>query len=172
MNKHAIHIACMLLLSVQARAQGQADSVATVARQDLGQRVRARTSSESLIGVLRDVRADSLFIQLDPADRSARALSEAALTRLAVQQPLTPTRRNQRGFIGLVIGALVAGGAGSALAVPVVHGIVSAPNRDGPFEEIDYVIFPVVGAIAGGAAGWIVGHSRSQTWVVQFHTAR
>jgi hypothetical protein len=178
MNKHAIIITCLLLICVQAHVQGQADSAAAVARQDLGRRIRARTSSESLIGVLRDVHADSLFIQVDPGDqidpgyRPRRAQSAATLTQLEVQQQLTPTRRNQRGFIGLVVGALVAGGAGSALAVPVVHGIESRPNRDGPFQELDYVIFPVVGAIAGGTVGWIAGHNRSQSWVVQFRTAR
>jgi hypothetical protein len=179
MNKHAIIITCLLLICVQAHVQGQADSAAAVARQDLGRRIRARTSSESLIGVLRDVHADSLFIQVDPGDqidpgyRPRRALSAATLTQLDVQQQLTPTRRNQRGFIGLVVGALVAGVAGSALAVPVVHGIEFAPNNQGaPFQEADYVLFPVLGAIAGGTVGWIAGHYRSRTWLVQFRTAR
>jgi len=172
MNRRTLHIACMLLVSVQIRAQGQADSAATIARRDLGQRVRARSAAGSVAGVLRDVRTDSLFIEGDSGGPTTRAISATSLSRLDVYEPLTPTRRHQRGFIGLLTGALLGAAAGSALAVPTVHGIENRPDADGPFQQIDYLIFPVIGGLVGGTVGWTVGDHRSHRWVVQFSTAR
>jgi hypothetical protein len=73
----------------------------------------------------------------------------------------------------LVAGLLVGAGAGWAIAVPTVHHIENSPRTDdGPFQQIDYLIFPVVGAVIAGPIGWTVGYSGSQTWVVQFHATR
>lgn len=172
MHRHVAYVFLVLLVSALTRARGQTDSAATVARGDVGQRVRVRSASGAVVGVLRDVRADSLFADVGSGTSELRTMSIASLTSLEARERLTSSRRVQRGLVGLAAGALLGAGVGFALAVPAVHRIENRPNHDGPFEQLDYLTFPVVGGLLGGGFGYAVGYERSEVWVLRFAVVR
>ena len=162
----------LLFASALMRAEGQTDSAASIARREIGHRIRARGGSGEIDGMLRDVRAESLFVDVRSGGRETRGISAASLTRLDVREPLTRSQRTHRELLGLAAGVLLGAGTGSVLAVPAVHHIMSAPNHDGPFEGLDYLTFPLVGAFVGGIVGIKVGSLRGEGWVVRFEIAR
>jgi hypothetical protein len=64
-----------------------------------------------------------------------------------------------------VTGLLIGAGAGYAIAVRRVRSIERAPNHDGPFQQLDYLIQPTLFGLLGGVVGLSVG-SRVGTWNV------
>lgn len=140
--------------------QTPTDSVAVIARQQLGSELRVTTASVRIRGLLQKTAADTLFVA-EPG--GARAIPGSTVTKLEIPAPAGDRAANK--ITGLVTGLLIGAGAGYAIAVRRVRSIERAPNHDGPFQQLDYLIDPTLFGIVGGVVGLSVG-SRVGNWVV------
>lgn len=66
------------------------------------------------------------------------------------------TRRGRHALLGAVLGLGVGAGAGYLVAVPRVRAIERG-QHDGPFQQLDYLVDPVIGGLIGAIVGGLVG---------------
>jgi hypothetical protein len=64
-------------------------------------------------------------------------------------------RRSGHTRIGTAIGLGLGAGIGYLISIPRVHAIEH--RSDGPFQQIEYVVDPAIGAVIGGVVGGVVG---------------
>lgn len=158
MGRKCLSIVLIVLLPL-AHARAQNSSPSGVVRREVARPAWIGGLSGSLTGTLRDLRIDSLI--LDSTASVLRGTSAGAMAGLDVRQPLPQSERSHSGLVGLAIGAALGAGVGFLVAIPTVHHIEHEPNHDGPFQQIDYLLFPAVGAVVGGGLGYAIGHGRS-----------
>ena len=88
----------------------------------------------------------------------ARALEPRCAHGREARSPLDSTRATrsrEHTWLGALLGLGLGAGAGYLVAIPRVHA--TERTSDGPLQQIEYVVDPVVGGILGGAIGAIIG---------------
>jgi hypothetical protein len=147
------------------RAQAPSSGAAVAAAGQIGRTVRITAGpARPLTGSLQRVQGDTFYVA-GPND-SFESISAARVSRLEVSEPLSPNIRQQRGLLGSGVGILLGGALGYAVAVPRVRR--AERQHSGPFEQIEYVTDPMIGALIGGIVGFNVGHSPTGRWIVRY----
>lgn len=87
-----------------------------------------------------------------------RALPRRSDARLEVRfafDSLQPSHHRGTTVLGAVLGVALGAGAGYLVAVPRVRA--NERQGDGPFQQLEYLVDPVIGGLVGGVVGAVVG---------------
>jgi hypothetical protein len=164
MMMKAIAAVMMIALAAPLRAQTRG-SMAEV-RGDTGARVRLTdVASRVTTGTLAGVTGDTILI-LQARATAPTSFALASIREIDRREPATASVMHRHRLIGMVSGLVLGAGIGLLVAQPRVR---RAERLDGaPYEQIDYVLDPIAGALLGGGAGLILGSWPTYRWVSRY----